>query len=107
MFRPFALASTILVLSTAAHAAGDVAAGKKVAHAVCAQCHDVSDDPRPLPRREKGMPPAFIAVAQDPALTDERLREFLHLPHGEMDHLLITRKDADDVTAYVLSLRRH
>lgn len=98
-----------LLMTSPAFAAGDEgdpAAGKLVARSVCARCHDVRDDISQPPPRLAGAPPAFATVAQDSAITSERLTKFLRLPHGEMNNILLTTRDTNDVISYVISLRR-
>lgn len=80
--------------------------GKTVATRVCAGCHDVSDDLKAAPNRRPGVPPPFLTVAASPDLNAVELGKFLRFPHGEMDNLVMTRRESDDVVAYIMSLRR-
>ncbi len=80
--------------------------GKVVATRVCAGCHDVSDDMKAAAGRRPGEPPAFLTVATSEKLDADLLAAFLWFPHGEMDNLVMTRREADDVAAYIMSLRR-
>ena len=82
------------------------ARGRIVATRVCSGCHDVSDEARPAPVRRPGVPPALLTVAASPNLDARLLEAFLWFPHGEMDNLIMTRRETADVAAYVLSLRR-
>lgn len=61
---------------------------------------------RAPPLRLPGQPPALTTAAQSRDLTPARLRAFLLLPHGEMDNLNLTNREADDIVSYVMSLRR-
>ena len=85
---------------------GSATNGKAVATRVCAGCHDVSDDLKAAGARRPGVPPPFLTVAGSPALNAGKLGEFLRTPHGEMDNLVMTRRESDDVVAFIMSLRR-
>lgn len=80
--------------------------GKTVVTNLCAGCHDVSDEYRAPPAREQGAPPAFITLAADPRLDIKHLTQFVRFPHGEMDNVNLTSKEADAIVAYILSLKR-
>ena len=84
---------------------GTVSAGRALAEqwcAECAECHDVSREPIP---RIAGAPPSFVAVANDPAVTEIWLQPFFVTPHPVMPNIILTAEQADDMVAYVLSLK--
>lgn len=83
-----------------------VRVGKNVAGNICVGCHDVSDEYRAPPPRLPGAPPAFITIAADPRLDIKHLTQFVRFPHGEMDNVMLTRRETDAVVAYILSLKR-
>jgi hypothetical protein len=68
----------------------------------CAHCHIVSEDQRLAP--VAGVP-TFVAVANDPAMTETALRVFLATPHMSMPDLMLTREETDKIIAYIFSLR--
>ncbi|MDX1540736.1 MAG: hypothetical protein R3349_04975 [Geminicoccaceae bacterium] len=80
---------------------GDLEAGIDLAVDVCGQCHGVGFE------EESSHPhaPTFFEIAGDPAATELALRVFLQTPHAEMPDLRLSRKETDDVIAYILSLR--
>lgn len=82
---------------------GDASAGAKVAQAYCSQCHDVSG--RAKPQNPPGNAPAFIVLAQDKDRTARKMRSYLMLPHGRMDNVIVTGRDADNVVSYIVSLK--
>jgi mono/diheme cytochrome c family protein len=94
-----------LVVSTdllAAEDTGKIAAGRVLAKGWCAACHIVSKDQRFAPA--EGVP-TFFAVANDPSTSETGLRVFLVSPHVVMPDFMLTRKETDDIIAYILSLR--
>jgi mono/diheme cytochrome c family protein len=98
--------SLLLPVAAAAQTSSDpVSAGAAIARAECAECHIViaqeRDSMKPGPG---GAAPPFAAVALNPELTAERLKVFLRLPHGLMNNVLLTRRDIENVVAYIASL---
>ncbi|HEY7609458.1 MAG TPA: cytochrome c [Alphaproteobacteria bacterium] len=100
-----ALAAAMLVASLASPAAaesGNAARGRALAERFCAKCHAVA------PGRTGPEPavPSFMRMAADPEQTRSSLRQFITLPHYEMEPQTLTSVEIDDVIAYILSLRR-
>lgn len=81
---------------------GDAARGRALAERFCAKCHAVA------PGRTGPEPavPSFMRMAADPEQTRASLRQFITLPHYEMEPQTLTSAEIDDVIAYILSLRR-
>lgn len=98
----------LIMLSTgAADAAGDPAVGGALAGMICASCHDIAPTSAGSPgARPPGKPPAFVDVAQDPAHTAAWFQRFLRIPHGRMDNVVLTQGDIDNVSAYILAMRK-
>ena len=87
----------------AARGVGDAAAGRQLAEAWCSNCHIVSVGQQ---RGTSTGAPTFAAIAAQKAITPMALRAFLQTPHQRMPDLHLTRNEIDDVSAYILSLRR-
>jgi cytochrome c len=82
---------------------GDPEAGLALARQTCAACHLVERGQ--APPAEKRTAPAFMAIANTRAMTARALRVFLFTPHPTMPNLILSPREADDVSAYILSLR--
>jgi mono/diheme cytochrome c family protein len=82
---------------------GDAAAGRTVAETWCSTCHVVV--PTPQSATSTGAP-TFAAVARMASTTQMSLRVFLQTPHGRMPDLHLSTGEIDDLTAYIVSLRR-
>jgi mono/diheme cytochrome c family protein len=82
---------------------GDPAAGRRLAEDVCSACHVVA--PGGESTSDIGAP-AFPDLAKEPRVTALSLRVFLQTPHDRMPDLQLSRNEADDVIAYILSLER-
>ena len=83
---------------------GSVRAGRALAQVVCAECHVVV--PRPGVQRQIGDAPDFADVAQMPSTTRTSLLAFLHSTHPTMPNPIVSDRDARDVVAYILRLKR-
>ena len=102
-FLSIAVAAFFPLLAQGQEAGGDLAAGKALAVQTCAACHLVGTAQKE-PDRSKHAP-AFATVANMPSTTGRSLYVFLHTPHPSMPNLVLSGKEADDVIAYILSLR--
>jgi len=83
---------------------GNIRAGRELAQAVCAECHVVV--PRPGVQRQIGDAPDFADVAQMPSTTRMSLLAFLRSSHPTMPNPIVSDRNAKDVVAYILSLKR-
>lgn len=101
-FVAIAIAAAGLAGAAAAQEIGNIDAGRAIAVKVCAQCHLVEVG-KPPPR-DVGAPP-FAAVMARPDSTEFKLRAFLQTPHRKMPDFRFTRGEADDIIAYLLSLK--
>ena len=86
----------------AAAETGNAARGRALAERYCAKCHATAPG-RTGP--EPGVP-SFMRMAADPEQTLPSLRQFITLPHYEMEPQTLTSSEIDDVIAYILSLAR-
>ncbi|MBX9646441.1 MAG: cytochrome c [Xanthobacteraceae bacterium] len=77
-------------------------AGHRLAEAWCRECHAI--DATTVGTR--GGPPDFVAVANRASTTALSLKVFLKTSHQRMPNLIITPDQADDLTNYILSLKR-
>jgi len=82
---------------------GDARAGLAYASQVCAECHAVRVDQTSSPNSRA---PRFEAVANTRGMSEMALRVWFQSPHPSMPNLMISKKDGDDVIAYILSLRK-
>lgn len=99
-----ALAALLLAARpAAAQAVGDVRAGQRLAATWCSACHVTARDVRG-PASDPA--PSFAAIAAMPSATAMSLRAFLQTPHRIMPDYNLTRRETDDLVAYILSLRR-
>ena len=81
---------------------GDAASGRLYAMNWCTECHSVEPETAGTGR----FAPDFTAIAKSPSTTGASLRAFLRSDHPHMPSFVLKRTEADDLVAYILSLRR-
>lgn len=93
-----------LLLTTAslADGPGDAVAGQRVAERWCAGCHAVEAGAAVSNDAAR----SFHAIANDATTTARALAAFLTKPHGGMPDFALSRRDIDDLVAYILSLKQ-
>ena len=93
-----------MTLATAAARAqgsgGNAASGRALAKAWCAECHRVE------PNAPGASVADFTEVANLPSTTALSLKVFLQSSHKDMPNLILKPAEADDIIAYILSLKR-
>ncbi len=80
---------------------GDPAAGRRLAEAWCTECHAIGA------KTVQGVRPGpdFVSVANRPSTTPLSLNVFLRSSHDNMPNFILTRGQADDIVAYILTLK--
>jgi len=94
-----AMAFTTTVLTHAQNLGGNVDRGRTLAKAWCAECHRVE------PGRFGIFAADFAEVAKLPSTTALSLRVFLQSDHKKMPNFSLKPGEADDIIAYILSLK--
>jgi mono/diheme cytochrome c family protein len=92
-----------LCVPAVAQEIGDIAAGRRLANNWCSSCHVVDASSR---QGVSNGVPTFSAIAHMKSTTQMALRAFLQTPHSRMPDLHMSREEIDNITAYILSLRR-
>ena len=89
---------------------GDSASGRQIATAQCSLCHHVlpmlfPDMGETLPVDKDG-PPNFQSIADMTSTTALSLNVFFRSNHKNMPNLILSKAEADDIIAYILSLKK-
>ena len=100
--KALAFATTALFLGTVACYAADARTWPRSCQKWCASCHVVSPDQA----RANADAPPFVTIARSPNFDAKRLAYFLLDPHPKMPELPLSRAAAEDVAAYIETLRR-
>lgn len=88
------------VLAGVSHAA-EPSNGKKIVEAWCISCHTV-----PGGAAGRDTAPPFELIARNKTFDRDRLIQILADPHPPMPKIHLSRKQLDDVIAYLHSLRQ-
>ena len=102
-----ALAASLVTLASTAQAqtqalVGDLDAGRTIAKTWCANCHVVD----PNATQGADQVPTFAAIAKMTSTTAMSLHAFLQTPHSRMPNFQLGNQQIDDVSAYILSLKK-
>jgi mono/diheme cytochrome c family protein len=81
--------------------AADALNGKRLAELWCAVCHVVTGNQR----QANADAPPFEEIAKRPNFSEPGLVTFLLDPHAKMPNMNLTRIEANDIAAYVGTLR--
>jgi mono/diheme cytochrome c family protein len=99
------VAGAIIVVLAAVASQGAQAAdarnGEQIAQRWCATCHLVSNDQR----QASTAVPTFPVIARIPNFTAAAITFFLLTPHPKMPDMALSRRDAEDIAAYIASLK--
>jgi len=82
--------------------AADAANGEKLAKRWCAACHVVATDQK----SGNTQVAPFSTIAKEPGFDTAKLALYLLLPHPKMPDMNLTRSEAADLTAYIVSQGR-
>jgi mono/diheme cytochrome c family protein len=97
------IAGLLLLIMFAALAsparAADAESGERLARRWCAACHVVAADQS----RGSTQAPPFSTIARKPGLDAARIALFLLLPHPRMPDMNLSRSEAADLAAYIVS----
>ncbi len=92
----------LAALPAAAQEFGNASSGEALAMSVCSNCHLVREGQRNAPMDSV---PSFDAIARNPVLTPDRLRQFLNRPHWPMPDPELSRQQIEDSVSYILMRR--
>jgi cytochrome c len=102
-----ALATIFLAMSAqcanAQPATKNAAAGQALVQQYCAECHMVV----PSSKRGWSDAPAFLEIANRQGTTQAKLSAFIQKPHMHMLNTDRPPHEADEISAYIMSLRKN
>jgi len=78
---------------------GNIRNGRHLAQHWCGSCHGTLRTPD-----SRGIP-TFVEIARLPSTTALSLRAFLYTSHADMPNIQLSSTDADDLIAFILSLK--
>jgi mono/diheme cytochrome c family protein len=100
--RSILLAAFALSVAASPGLAADAAHGLDIAKRWCVSCHVVS----PEQASASADVPPFASIAQRPNFSAAGIAYFLLDPHPKMPTLPLSRAEADDIAAYIATLRK-
>ena len=91
-----------MVITASAQPLGSPSSGRQIVTTTCASCHKTFA----TATSKTETPPSFEDIATLPSTTALSLKVFLRSSHNQMPNIILTDAEADDVIAYILSLKR-
>lgn len=85
----------------AATFAQDVENGRRLSERWCSECHAIG----PAPGKPSRMIP-FAAIAAKQGITSDMISSFLLMPHATMPNMPLSRKDAQDIAAFIMEMKK-
>ena len=85
----------------AAGFAQDVKNGQRLSEHWCSECHAIGPDPGQTSRVI-----SFAAIAARQDITSEMISSFLLMPHSTMPNHPLRLKDARDIAAFIIGMKR-
>ena len=82
--------------------AADADNGQRLAQRWCASCHIVAPDQR----EASADAPPFASIAKMPDFNAQKVAFFLLEPHPKMPAMALSRRDSEDIAAYIAKLGR-
>ena len=101
LFKLFLAVTAALVVAAPGADAADPFHGKDLAQRWCAACHVVA----PGQTSASADVPPFMTIARSPNFSAAGIAYFLLDPHPKMPTLPLSRIDADDLAAYMQTLK--
>jgi mono/diheme cytochrome c family protein len=95
-----AVALTLFGTVTAAFAR-NLENGRRLSERWCAECHAIGPASG-KPNRAQ----SFASIAAKETITSEMIASFLRLPHATMPNVPLTRNDAQDITAFIMDMKK-
>jgi mono/diheme cytochrome c family protein len=92
----------VVIFSAPAARAADADNGLRLAQRWCATCHLVTPDQQTASADAA----PFATIAKTPGFSAERLAFFLLEPHPKMPDMALTRREAEDLAAYIGKLAK-
>ena len=95
--------AVVMVIVPQIAAAQDVEGGSNIAKRWCADCHTIERTP---PRARADSVSSFVDIAARPGTSKLSLYASMTAEHGRMPNFSLTNAEMNDLSAYILSLRR-
>jgi mono/diheme cytochrome c family protein len=97
-----ALTVALTLLGSAAAAfAQNLENGRRLSERWCSQCHAIGPAPAKFDRAQ-----SFASIAAKDKITTEMIASFLRLPHATMPNVPLSRKDAQDIAAFIMDMKK-
>jgi mono/diheme cytochrome c family protein len=91
----------VLSAGNAASFAQDVENGRRLSERWCTECHAIG---APTARTSRII--SFASISERPGITSDMIASFLLMPHATMPNFPLSRKDAQDIAAFIMKMKK-
>ena len=91
----------VLCSGSVAAYAQDIEHGRQLSERWCSECHAIEPTPG-----KAGRTISFAAIAAKQDITAEMVSSFLRMPHATMPNMPLSRKDAQDLAAFIMGMKK-
>jgi mono/diheme cytochrome c family protein len=95
------VAATVLIAAGGESRAQDLENGQRLAERWCVECHAIGT---PTPKTSRII--SFASIAERPGITSDMISSFLLMPHATMPNLPLSKKDAQDLAAFIMKMKK-
>lgn len=81
--------------------AQNVENGRRLSERWCSECHAIGQAPGKFNRAQ-----SFASIATKERVTSDMIASFLRLPHATMPNYPLSRKDAQDIAAFIVEMKK-
>ena len=75
--------------------------GKRITERWCSECHALT----PVASGKRASVPSFAAIAAQQGITSDMIASFLLMPHATMPAFSLSRNEAQDIAAFIVSMK--
>jgi mono/diheme cytochrome c family protein len=81
--------------------AQDIENGQRLSERWCAECHAIGS---PTARTSRIV--SFASIAEKPGINSKVIASFLFMPHATMPNPPLSHKDAEDIAAFIMKMKK-
>ena len=100
-FQFFLIVALALFVGTWTAFAQDLENGRRLSQRWCSQCHAIGLDSS----KYRGIP-SFESIAAKENINADMIASFLLLPHATMPNMPLSHKDARDIAAFIIEMKK-
>jgi len=90
-----------LLAGNTASLAQDLENGRRLSQRWCSECHAIG-----IPTAKTRRIISFASIAERPGISNDMIASFLLMPHATMPNMPLSHKDAQDIAAFIMTMKK-